>query len=226
MRLAKTRRLFAAALAAACAAAVAAAADESAWVLAERSDSPIGGYALYRRQEPGAAFSTWRLEAELDAPPELVARATLADLLAGSPSAVGRRQRVLRREGDVFWVHTEIAVAFAADRDAVLRMERKRDPANGALRIEWNADPDAGPPPAPGVVRLVVSRGFWEFTPAGHGRTHASYESYTEPGGPFPAWLVDTMSAGRVLQGLADLRRAVADAAPEPPPAADRASGG
>jgi hypothetical protein len=133
---------------------------------------------------------------------------------------VDRRRKVLHREGDVFWIHTEIAVPLVADRDVVLRMERRRDPASGALRIEWRADPSAGPPPAEGVVRMVVSHGFWEFTAAGSGRTHASYESYAEPGGPFPAWLVDSLSSGRVLEGLADLRRSLAEAATELPPVA------
>ena len=208
------------ALVAACAAALAAASDEGAWTLYERDDSANGGYALYRRQAPGEAFSTWRLEAELAAPPELVGRVTLADLVEGRRVPADRRQRVLRREGDVFWIHTEIAVPVVADRDVVLRMERKRDPATGALRIEWRADPQAGPAPAKGVVRMVVSQGFWEFTPAARGRTHARYESYSEPGGPFPAWLVDSMSSGRVLEGLQDLRAALAEAAAGLPPVA------
>jgi len=211
--------ILAAALLAAGAAAPPAPAD-SGWALYDRDDSASGGYALYRRQAPGAALSTWRLEAELAAPPEVVWSVTLADLVEGRRVGADRRRKVLRREGDVFWIHTEIAVPLAADRDVVLRMERRRVPGSGALRIEWRADPDAGPPPAAGVVRMVVSHGFWEFTPAGPGRTHASYESYTEPGGPFPAWLVDSLSSGRVLEGLADLRAALAEAATQLPPVA------
>ena len=68
--------------------------------------------------------------------------------------------------------------------------------------------------------------GFWEFTPAGRGRTHARYESYAEPGGPFPAWLVDSISSGQVLEGLAELRGAVAEAAAKLQPLAAEAVGG
>jgi hypothetical protein len=227
MKLPRLRsRILWCALIAASAVALPAAADETAWTLSDHDDSATGAYALYRRQAPGEAFSTWRLEAELAAPPELVERVTLADLVEGRRVPADRRQKVLRREGNVFWIHTEIAVTLAADRDVVLRIERKRDPASGALRIEWRADPGAGPAPAKGVVRLVVSHGFWEFTPAGHGRTHARYQSYAEPGGPFPAWLVDSISSGRVLEGLEDLRRALAEAVPELPPVAAKAVGG
>jgi START domain len=201
-------------------AAALAAADETGWTLSERDDSVSGGYELYRRQAPGEAFSTWRIEADLAAPPDLVWRVTLADLVENRQTSANRKRTVLRREGDVFWIHTEIPVALAADRDVVLRMERRRDPATGALRIEWRADPDAGPPPAEGVVRMVVSRGFWEFTSAGPGRTHARYESYAEPGGPFPAWLVDSISSGRVIEGLRDLRRSLAEAEAQLPPVA------
>lgn len=219
-------RVLCAALIAASAAAHSAAAEEPGWTLSERDDSAGRGYALYRRQAPGDAFSTWRLETELAAPPELVERATLANLIEGRRVPAGRRQTLLRREGDVFWIHTEIDVPLAADRDVVLRIERRRDPANAALRIEWRAEPSAGPAPAAGVVRLQVSRGFWEFRPAGAGRTHARYESYAEPGGPFPAWLVDSMSSDQVLEGLEQLRSAVADAESELPPVASKPLGG
>lgn len=216
----RSRILCWALIAASAAALPAAATDQGAWTLYDRDDGASSGYALYRRQGPGEAFSTWRLEAELPAPPEVVWRVTLADLLESHRASAGRRRSVLRREGDVFWIHTEISVPLVADRDLVLRMERRRDPATGALRIEWRADPAAGPPPAEGVVRMVVSRGFWEFTPAADGRTHARYESYAEPGGPFPAWLVDSISSGQVLEGLADLRRSLAEAGSELPPVA------
>ncbi len=219
-------RMLSCALIAAAAAALSADADEPAWKLVERDDRAQGGYALYRRQAPGDAFSTWRIETQLGAAPELVERATLANFVEGRHAPADRRQTLLRREGDVFWIHTEIDVSLAADRDVVLRVERVRDPARGARRIEWRAEPDAGPAPAQGVVRMQVSRGFWEFTPAGAERTLAHYESYAEPGGPFPAWLVDSMSADQVLAGLEQLRGTVADVLRELPPVAAKAVGG
>jgi hypothetical protein len=225
MRRARTRRLLAAVIAA-CFAALVATAEEGGWILSERDESPAGGHSLYRRRAPGEEFSTWRLETELAAPPELVERITLRNLVEGPRLPAGRRQRLLRREGDVFWIHTEIEITLAADRDAVLRIERRRDAATGGLRVEWRAEPDAGPAPKPGVVRLRVSRGFWEFTPAAGGRTRVHYESYAEPGGPFPSWLVDTMTSGEVLDGLAQLRGALAEEASEPPHAESAYGGG
>jgi hypothetical protein len=204
---------------AACVAALAAAAEEGGWVLSKRDESPGAGYALYRRQAPGSEFSTWRLETELAAPAELVERATLRTLTEGPPvPPAGRRQRLLRREGNVFWIHTEIDVSLASDRDLILRIERRRDPATGVLRVEWRADPDAAPAPRAGFVRMRVSRGFWEFTPIAGGRTRAHYESYAEPGGPFPRWLVDVMSSGEVVDGLVQLRSALAEASHAAPP--------
>jgi hypothetical protein len=208
-------------------AAVSALADGGDWVLSDRDESPSEGYVLYRRQAPGDEFATWRLETELAAEPALVERVTLRNLVERSGTDGDQRQRMLRREGDVVWVHAEIPVSLAADRDAVLRIERRRDPATGGLRIDWRADPEAGPPPAPGVVRLRVSRGYWLFTRAADGRTHAVYESYAEPGGPFPRWLVDTISSGKVMDVLARLRGSLANAAASPPAvSADGAHGG
>lgn len=222
---ARCRTLVSAAIAA-CVAALAATADEGGWILSERDVSPGGGYALYSRQAPGEDFSTWRLDTELAAPPELVERITLRNLVEGPRVPDGRRQQLLRREGDVFWIHSEIEVSLAADRDVVLRIERRRDPATGVLRVAWRAEPDAGPAAKPGVVRLRVSHGFWEFTPAAGGRTRAHYESYAEPGGPFPSWLVDVMSSGEVMKGLVQLRSALAEALPQPLPGAASAFGG
>lgn len=202
------------------AAAFAARADDAGWTLEDRDDDPTTGYALYQRRAPGAEFASWRIEAELAAPAELVARVTLANLVEGRRVPSGRRQHLLRREGDVFWIHTEIEIPMAADRDVVLRIERRRDPASGALRIDWKAVPEDGPPPAEGVVRMVVSEGFWEFRPTAKNRTHVRYENYAEPGGPFPAWLVDPMTSGQAVDGLEQLRGAVAEAAAELPPVA------
>jgi len=229
-RSARVRAVWGAVLAAS-AAALTAAADDAGWILSKRDESVDSGYALYRRQAPGDEFATWRLETELAAPPEIVERATLRNL-AEEPSVAtaGRRQRLLRREGDVFWIHTEIAVSLAADRDAILRVERRRDAAAGVLRVEWRADPDAGPAPKPGIVRMRVSRGFWEFTPAPGGRTCVHYESYAEPGGPFPRWLVDSIASSEVMEGLAELRSALArvslEASREPASALESRVGG
>ena len=191
-------------------AAVSALAEGSGWVLSQRDESPSEGYALYRRQGPGEAFASWRLETELAAPPEVVERVTLRNLVENTGQDDHRHQ-LLRREGRVVWVHVDIPIALAADRDAVFRIERSRDSATGGLRIDWRADPDAGPPPAEGVVRMRVSRGFWLFTSAPGGRTNVVYESYAEPGGPFPNWLVDVISSGEVMNSVSRLRASLAD---------------
>jgi hypothetical protein len=224
-RLAKRLIRFGAALAAGLAA-VSAQADGDGWVLAQRDESPSEGYALYRRQAPGDAFASWRLETELAAAPELVERVTLSNLIETVGAAGDHRQRLLRREGQVAWVHVEIPVALAADRDAVLRIERRLDPATGGRRIDWRADPDAGPPPKQGVVRMPVSHGFWLFTSAAGGRTHVVYESYAEPGGSFPGWLVDVISSSEVMNSLARLRSSLADAEAPAAVSAEGARGG
>ena len=190
-------------------AAVSALAAGDGWVLSQRDESPSEGYALYRRQGPDEAFASWRLETELTAPPEVVERVTLRNLVENTGDE--HRHQLLRREGRVVWVHVDIPIALAADRDAVFRIERSRDAATGGLRIDWRADPDAGPPPKEGVVRMRVSRGFWLFTSAAGGRTNVVYESYAEPGGPFPHWLVDVISSGEVMNSVTRLRAGVAD---------------
>jgi hypothetical protein len=73
---------------------------------------------------------------------------------------------------------------------------------------------------------MQVSRGYWLFTPAADGRTRAIYESYAEPGGPFPRWLVDTISSGKVMDVLARLRGSLANAAAPPAVSAEGAHGG
>ncbi|HEX5065849.1 MAG TPA: hypothetical protein VFY49_07030, partial [Myxococcota bacterium] len=201
-------------------------AADGGWVLSQRDESPDQGYALYRRQAPGEDFASWRLETELAAAPELVERVTLRNLVEGGGAAGDHKKQLLRREGRVVWVHVDIPIALAADRDAVFRIERSRDSATGGLRIDWRADPEAGPPPKEGIVRMRVSHGYWLFTSAAGGRTHVLYESYAEPGGPFPSWLVDVISSNEVMGVLVHLRGSLAEAVSLPAVSADDAQGG
>jgi len=227
-------RSAAAALALACAAApLPVGADElpevgarpPQWSLHDRRDDPAGAYAVYWQELPGSEIPAYRLEAILDAAPEVVAAA--AARTAADPEARDSNmdKTVLRDDGDTIVVYSYIHLPLVADRDVITRAELSRDPATGIHRMSWRVS-DEGPPPRPGVVRLTQSSGAWEFSPLPGGRTQVVYENHTDIGGSIPAWIVQPIMDDTVVQNFVRLRERVerdrqvqSDAAPDGEPA-------
>lgn len=180
-------------------------AARSPWSVERRSEEPGAGWVIYKRSLPGSDFEAFRLEAEIDAPPERVAEALRANIRDPEVSQRHTKKTVLRDEGDVVLVYSYIEMPLVSDRDVVTRSERATSPEDEIQRFEWHAT-DEGPAPRDGVVRLEKSSGSWEFRPLPGNRTFAVYESHTEIGGSIPAWLVNRLMLDTVVDGLDSLR--------------------
>lgn len=176
------------------------------WEVALTGEGPEGGYVVYKRVPPGTRYATFRLEAELPAPPEQVARAARENLLDLDEGAENMRKTIVRDDGDVVIVHSYIDMPlFITDRDVVTRAVREHDAARGVWSLSWSAAPDAAPAPEDGVIRVQRSDGAWLFEPLEGGRTRVSYESHVEIAGALPAWLVNSMMGETVVSGFEGL---------------------
>lgn len=184
----------------------------SGWEVHERNDDPAAGWVLYKRRLADSDFEAFRLEAVIDAPPDLVASSFRKNISDPRVSQRHARKTVLRDEDDVVVVYSYIDMPLVSDRDVISRCERDDDPEQGGYRYRWFAT-DEGPAPLDGVIRLEKSDGSWEFRPApgavSGDRTFAVYESHTEVGGAIPAWLVNSLMLDTVVDGVVKLRARV-----------------
>lgn len=180
------------------------------WTLLSRSDDPGAGYVIEKRKVAGSDFPTFRLEAILDSPPDVVARVAVKNLSDPDYHQDNTEKAILRddSEGLVVYSYIYINTPFVSDRDIISKIDRSYDLETQVHRLSWKAI-DEGPPKKDGVIRLDRSEGSWTFSPEAGGKTRAVYESYTEIAGYIPAWIVNSTMSKTMVQGIEDLRTAV-----------------
>ncbi len=180
------------------------------WTLLQQSDDAKSGYVLHRRKTAGSAAATFRLEAIVDSPPDLVAVVAAKNLVDPSYRQANTDKTILRNDAEaiVIYSYIHIDTPFVSDRDVISRVERSYDPDSRTHRLDWKAI-DEGPPKKEGVIRLERSEGHWTFSPEAEGTTRAVYVSHTETAGFVPGWLVNSRMAKTMVEGIEGLRRAV-----------------
>jgi hypothetical protein len=197
---------------------------ESDWQLA-RTDAKAGiDYALYQRDVPGSGYDRYRLEAVFDAPIDEVIEALQVKHSDDRYLAKGVQRTILEWEPGHSLSYLRMDVPIVADRDVALRYRRGFDAERGVFRDEWSTANDAAPPVEKGVVRIARSEGFWELAPESDSHTHVVYESFADPGGHAPAWLVSAVVDEKLIAELVTLRRIVDRGLPmisAPPPDAE-----
>lgn len=77
-----------------------------------------------------------------------------------------------------------------SDRDFIVKSKLYQDPVTKVLRSESYAVTDKMPEKE-GVVRIVETNLWWEFTPHANGQIDVDYYLKSDPGGYLPAWIVN-----------------------------------
>jgi len=180
------------------------------WTLIGRDDDARTGYALYQQEHPDSNIATYRLEAIVDSPPDVVATAATKFVADPEFRAPNTDKTVLRADEDSILVYSYIHIdaPFVSDRDVISLVERTYDPDSLTHRIAWRAT-DEGPPTKEGVVRLELSEGSWTFTPVEPGATRVVYTNRADSAGFLPVWLVRSQMQKTMVDGIAGLREAV-----------------
>jgi hypothetical protein len=188
------------------------------WSVAARS----GDVEVQQRDHPGSRIREVQTVATIDAPPAVVRRAVTdwARYVDVMPYTVEGRVVATEEGGRVVHFYTLVDPPVVSRRDYTMRMVDEGVVAGGALRISWTPS-DRGPPPRPGVVRVVVNQGLWLLEPIDEGRrTRATYRLHTDPGGSVPGFAADMANREALPGVLKAVRKAVLDPRyRDPPPA-------
>jgi hypothetical protein len=91
------------------------------------------------------------------------------------------------------------------DRDVVMQRLIERDPRNGTVTVTDEAVA-GGIPEKKGLVRIRRSHNRWTLTPAKDGGAHIELRMLSDPAGPIPSSLINSMSVGIPFRMIERLR--------------------
>ncbi len=94
------------------------------------------------------------------------------------------------------------------DREILNQREITQDESTLAVTVTDIAIEDQAPPKK-GVVRIVKSRQQWIVTPGQDGQVTVEMRALTDPAGPIPAPIVNTMSVGAPFKTMSKLKELV-----------------
>jgi hypothetical protein len=146
------------------------------------------GIVVESRDVEGSSLHELRITVHSPLPP-----ATIMDTLWKHEEYVQfipymKRLDVRRDDGDTRFLYEQINVPLLKDRDLMLRVTRAPGPEGG-----WEVRGVAVPDPASeskDYVRVRTMESRWQLVPDAGG-TAVTYGVRTDPGGWFPAWMVN-----------------------------------
>ena len=177
------------------------------WKPASESD----GVTIYSRPRPGSSLREFKAIGLIDAPAQVVWNVTSDHDAYTSFMPYTVECRVLKREGNLFYLYQRISPLIVRDRDYTLRVVENSWRAGGgtAYSTQWTAANELGPPPKKGVLRVERCDGSWVIEPEARGKTRATYTIFTDTGGNLPAWVANAASSIGVRQIFHAVRRQV-----------------
>ena len=107
-------------------------------------------------------------------------------------------EEILSDSGSEVLVYDQVHVPLVSDRDYVVRVRSRIDAASQVHRIDFHSDDPAGPPQAPGHIRVRNIRGGWELRPTTGGGSEVTYWMHSDPGGSIPGWIVNLVQKKEV----------------------------
>lgn len=90
------------------------------------------------------------------------------------------------------------------DRDVLMQRQIERDARTGAVTIADQAA-SGTVPEKDGLVRIVRASNRWTFTPTADGKVRIEFVMLSDPAGPIPSSLINSMSVSTPLKTIAQL---------------------
>lgn len=166
---------------------------------------------LWSKQEDNKRIRSYRIEAVIDAPMEVVARVGFD--IDRYPRWYWKLQeaRLLKKVSDREYIYYLVHQAPVGnpDRDVILRAvvePYSKDKGYAAVRIK--AVPDYLPHKPP-LVRMRAEDMLVKYTPLANGKTLFENEGYIDPGGAAPNWVVNFIQRQAPYAVMVGLQRMV-----------------
>jgi hypothetical protein len=175
-----------------------------------RLDKDQDGIQVYTRAVEGQKIREIRGVVKLQASLSSVA-AVLTDVNAAPQlsETIGEARVLQRRGGQRYQIYQLLKMPWPLDnRDIVADRDIRQDPQTLAVIISDTSTPEAVPVKE-GIVRIQKSRTQWQLTPQADGSVMAEMRALTDPNGPIPASVINSMSVGAPFKSLEKLRSMV-----------------
>lgn len=172
------------------------AADPPAPVLPP-AESPVGwqpfkvkhGIAVERRPVQGSRFFEYRASVSAPVAPEAVID-HMWHHIQDSRAPILKKRQVLKQEPTEIIMYDQVKTPVVSDRDYTLRVRKITEPSSHRYQMTFETANQLGPPVDPKHVRIPAIRGRWLIEPDDKGGSRLTYQSFSEPGGTIPAFLI------------------------------------
>jgi len=172
-----------------------------------RLEKDQGGIQIYTRAVEGYKIREIRGVVRVQAPLTAVAAMLSDPAISPQISETVSQAKILQRQGaQRAQVYQVLDMPWPLDdRDIVVQREIRQDPKTYAVVIADSATPEAAPAEK-GRVRVQKSRTQWTLTPQADGTVETEMRALTDPNGPIPASVINSMSVGVPFKSLDKLR--------------------
>ena len=176
------------------------------------ADSPAGwqpykakhGIAVERRAVPGSRFFEYRASISAPAAPEAILD-HMWHFVGEGKSPIIKKRQVLKQEPTEMIMYDQVKTPVVSDRDYTLRVRRVTDPSSHRCQMIFETVNQLGPPVDPKYVRIPAIRGRWLIEPDDKGGSRLTYQSFSEPGGSIPAFLIHGAQFDQIVHDVEGL---------------------
>jgi hypothetical protein len=188
------------------------------------ADSPAGwqpykvkrGVAVERRPVQGSRFFEYRATVSAPVSPEAVISHMWRFVSEGRSPIIKRRQ-VLKQEPTELLMYDQVKTPVVSDRDYTLLVRKLGDASSHRYQMTFETANQLGPPVDPKHVRIPAIRGRWLIEPATAGGSRLTYQSFSEPGGSIPAFMIHGAQFDQIVQDVEGLLKRLSSLPQAPP---------
>lgn len=163
------------------------------------------GVTIERRPVKGSHYFEYRAAVSAQLPPEAIIDHLFSHVTDGNAAILKKRQ-VLKQSATEIVCYDQIRTKVVSDRDYTILIRKLSDPNQHRYQLTFETANHLGPPADPHYVRIPAIRGAWIAESDDKGGSRLIYQSYSEPGGSIPAFLIH---GAQIDQFVSDLERVV-----------------
>ena len=174
------------------------------------------GISVERRPVKGSSFFEYRASIGIPMAPALLIE-DMWRTVTLKPGPLVKKRQILKQNDTEIVFYDQIQTPVVSDRDYTMRL-RKVALGNDRFQMVFETANELGPGPDPKHVRILAIHGAWslEPDPSVAGGSLVTYQSYSEPGGSVPAFMIHGAQVDQTIKSVETLKARIL-AAQNPP---------